>query len=96
MTKKRVFCVCGNGLGSSGLCAATLNEICEDEGLTNLEILPKDIANALGEDCELIVSTKEHVDRFPPDQKTCIITNYVVEGVLRKEVFPTLKELNEA
>ena len=59
----KILTVCGNGIGSSLMCAMKIEEICKEEGI-QAEVASSDFNSVAGKGADLIVTVKQLADQL--------------------------------
>lgn len=87
----KILTVCGNGIGSSLMCAMKIEEICEEEGI-KASVSSCDFNSVTGKDVDLIVTIKELADQITT-LKTAPIRSYTNKKKIKEDVLDIIKSL---
>ncbi|MEG1977351.1 MAG: PTS sugar transporter subunit IIB [Cetobacterium sp.] len=87
----KILTVCGNGIGSSLMCAMKIEEICQEEGI-NASVSSCDFNSVTGKDVDLVVTIKELADQITTI-KTAPIRSYTNKKKIKEDVLEAIKEL---
>ena len=87
----KILTVCGNGIGSSLMCAMKIEEICEEEGI-KASVNSCDFNSVTGKDVDLIVTIKELADQITTIKKTTI-SSYTNKQKIKEDVLEAIKSL---
>ncbi|RIY32766.1 PTS mannose transporter subunit IIA [Psittacicella hinzii] len=88
----KIRTVCGNGIGSSLMCAGIIREILAENNL-QADVESVDFSSAAAQKADLYVTVKELADQFPENVKVVTIRSYVSKKKITEDVLPTIKEL---
>ena len=91
--KIKIVTVCSMGLGTSILAKMAIENVIKDTDF-NVSIDCADIGSAAGYDADVYVTTKELFKAFNPPEgaKVVIVTNFLDEEEMKKNLLPVLKE----
>lgn len=90
----KVRTVCGNGIGSSLMCAGVIIELLEENGLKDqCEVESIDFSNAQSQKADLYVTIQELAEQFDKQFKVAVIRSYVSKKKIAEDVLPVIKEL---
>ncbi len=87
----KILTVCGNGIGSSLMCAMKIEEICKEEGI-EAEVKSCDFNSVAGKQVDLVVTIKELADQIT-NLKTASIRSYTNKKKIKEDVLDTIKEV---
>ncbi|MBC2851619.1 MULTISPECIES: PTS sugar transporter subunit IIB [unclassified Cetobacterium] len=87
----KILTVCGNGIGSSLMCAMKIEEICQEEGI-NASVSSCDFNSVTGKDVDLVVTIKELADQITTI-KTAPIRSYTNKKKIKEDVLEAIKGL---
>lgn len=87
----KILTVCGNGIGSSLMCAIKIEEICQEEGI-NASVSSCDFNSVTGKDVDLVVTIKELADQITTI-KTASIRSYTNKKKIKEDVLEAIKGL---
>lgn len=88
----KIRTVCGNGIGSSLMCAGLVKEILEENGIT-ADVESVDFSSAPSQKADLYVTVKELAEQFPEGFKVAVIRSYVSKKKVSEDVLPVVKEM---
>lgn len=88
----KIRTVCGNGIGSSLMCAGIVKEILQEEGI-KAEVESVDFSSAPSHKADLYITVKELATQFDPKFKVAIIRSYVSKKKIAEDVLPIIKSL---
>ena len=91
--KIKIVTVCSMGLGTSILAKMTVENVLKDTEF-NVSLVCADIGSAAGYEADVYITTKELFKAFNPPEgvKVVIVTNFLDEEEMRKNLLPVLKE----
>lgn len=87
----KILTVCGNGIGSSLMCAMKIEEICQEEGI-KANVSSCDFNSVSGKDVDLVVTIKELADQIS-NLKVASIRSYTNKKKIKEDVLDTIKSL---
>lgn len=87
----KILTVCGNGIGSSLMCAMKVEEICQEEGI-NASVSSCDFNSVTGKDVDLIITIKELADQITTI-KTAPIRSYTNKKKIKEDVLEIIQSL---
>lgn len=85
----KILTVCGNGIGSSLMCAMKVEEICQEEGI-EASVSSCDFNSVTGKDVDLIITIKELADQIT-NIKTAPIRSYTNKKKIKEDVLEAIK-----
>lgn len=89
----KIRTVCGNGIGSSLMCANKVKQICDKHGI-QADVASIDFSNAAAEKADLYVTIQEMaVDLEANGLRAVAIRSYVSGPKIEEDILPTLQEL---
>lgn len=87
----KILTVCGNGIGSSLMCAMKIEEICQEEGI-DASVSSCDFNSVSGKDVDLIVTIKELADQIT-NLKVAPIRSYTNKKKIKEDVLEVILSL---
>ncbi|WP_047384666.1 PTS sugar transporter subunit IIB [Cetobacterium sp. ZWU0022] len=87
----KILTVCGNGIGSSLMCAMKIEEICQEEGI-DASVSSCDFNSVSGKDVDLIVTIKELADQIT-NLKVAPIRSYTNKKKIKEDVLEAILSL---
>ena len=87
----KILTVCGNGIGSSLMCAMKIEEICKEEGIEP-DISSSDFNSVAGKGADLIVTVKQLADQLN-GYNVAEIRSYTNKKKIKEDVLDKIKEL---
>lgn len=87
----KILTVCGNGIGSSLMCAMKIEEICKEEGI-QAEVASSDFNSVAGKGADLIVTVKQLAEQLR-DYNVAEIRSYTNKKKIKEDVLDRIKEL---
>nr|WP_307775340.1 PTS sugar transporter subunit IIB [uncultured Cetobacterium sp.] len=87
----KIMTVCGNGIGSSLMCAMKIEEICQEEGIA-ASVSSCDFNSISGKDVDLVVTIKELADQITT-MKVAPIRSYTNKKKIKEDVLEVIKSL---
>ncbi|MBC2854965.1 PTS sugar transporter subunit IIB [Cetobacterium sp. 2A] len=87
----KILTVCGNGIGSSLMCAMKVEELCQEEGI-NASVSSCDFNSVTGKDVDLIITIKELADQITTI-KTAPIRSYTNKKKIKEDVLEIIQSL---
>lgn len=87
----KILTVCGNGIGSSLMCAMKIEEICQEEGIA-VDVSSCDFNSVSGKEVDLVVTIKELADQIT-NLKVVPIRSYTNKKKIKEDVFETILTL---
>ncbi len=87
----KILTVCGNGIGSSLMCAIKLEEICNEEGI-NASVSSCDFNSITGKDVDLVVTIKELADQIS-NLRVAPIRSYTNKKKIKEDVLDLILEI---
>ncbi len=84
----KIYTVCGNGIGSSIMLKAKVEEICEENGI-NANVESTDFNSAQGKVCDLLVTVKELADQFE-GKEVVVVRSYVNKKKIQEDILEAL------
>lgn len=88
----KIRTVCGNGIGSSLLCANAIRKICKENNI-EADILSVDFNSAAAQKADLYVTVEALAKQFDPKFKIAIIRSYTNKSKLIEDVLPIIQEI---
>lgn len=89
----KILTVCGNGIGSSLMCAMKIEEICKEEGI-DVDVNSCDFNSVAGKDVDLVVTIKELAEQIT-NLKVVSIRSYTNKRKIKEDILETIKLLNK-
>ena len=89
----KVVTICGNGIGSSLMCRMKIEEILEEENISNVNVESSDFNSALSKGADLYVSVEELVSQLPDSVNKAVIRSYVNKNKIKEDVLEAIKNL---
>lgn len=89
----KVVTICGNGIGSSLMCRMKIEEILEEENISNVNVESSDFNSALSKGADLYVSVEELVSQLPDSVNKAVIRSYVNKKKIKEDVLEAIKNL---
>lgn len=89
----KIVTICGNGIGSSLMCRMKIEEILEEENISNISVESSDFNSALSKGADLYVSVEELVSQLPDSVNKVVIRSYVNKKKIKEDVLETIKNL---
>ena len=91
----RIMVVCGFGLGSSLVLRMTLDEVLQQHQVS-ADTFCSDAETALGQDCDLILTSSNLKDLFSESAAPVIvISDFLSQMEVAEKVLPVLADLNQ-
>ncbi|MGL5049208.1 MAG: PTS sugar transporter subunit IIB [Fusobacteriaceae bacterium] len=87
----KILTVCGNGIGSSLMCAIKIEEICQEEGI-DASVSSCDFNSVSGKNVDLIVTIKELADQIT-NLKVAPIRSYTNKKKIKEDVLEVILSL---
>ncbi|MGL5428665.1 MAG: PTS sugar transporter subunit IIB [Cetobacterium sp.] len=87
----KILTVCGNGIGSSLMCAIKIEEICQEEGIL-ASVSSCDFNSVSGKDVDLIVTIKELADQIT-NLRVAPIRSYTNKKKIKEDVLGAILSL---
>lgn len=88
----KIRTVCGNGIGSSLMCAGIVKEILQEEGI-KADVESADFSSAPSQKADLYITIKALAEQFDPQFKVAVIRSYVAKKKIAEDVLPIIKSL---
>lgn len=88
----KIVTICGNGIGSSLMCKMKIEEILDEEGITNFTVESADFNSALSKGADIYVSVAELIEQLPNDVEKIVIRSYVNKKKIREDVLDKIKK----
>lgn len=88
---KKIYTVCGNGIGSSLMCAAKVQELCDELGV-EADVSSSDLSQATGLTADLIVTVKELATQLE-GKNVAIIRSYTNKKKIKEDIEEKLLQL---
>ena len=93
MKRLRIMAVCGFGLGTSLVLKMTLDEVLSQRQI-EAEVFCSDMDTALGQDYDLVVTSRELAQRFMDGLTPVIVVdNFLSTAEVAEKVLPGLLDL---
>ncbi|WP_156286251.1 PTS sugar transporter subunit IIB [Oceanivirga salmonicida] len=90
----KIVTICGNGIGSSLMCKMKIEEILEENQISNIQIESSDFNSALSKGADLYVSVQELVEQLPDNVEKVVIRSYVNKKKIKEDILDKINELN--
>ncbi|WP_163469192.1 PTS sugar transporter subunit IIB [Fusobacterium sp. IOR10] len=87
----KIVTVCGNGIGSSLMCAMKIEEICKEEGI-EADVTSSDFNSVAGKQVDLIVTIKQLAEQLK-NYNVAEIRSYTNKRKIKEDVLDKIKEL---
>lgn len=87
----KIVTVCGNGIGSSLMCAMKIEEICKEEGI-EADVTSSDFNSVAGKQVNLIVTIKQLAEQLK-NYNVAEIRSYTNKRKIKEDVLDKIKEL---
>lgn len=87
----KIVTVCGNGIGSSLMCAMKIEEICKEEGI-EADVTSSDFNSISGKQADLVVTVKELADQLK-NYNVAEIRSYTNKRKIKEDVLEKIKQL---
>ncbi|MFA6709161.1 MAG: PTS sugar transporter subunit IIB [Fusobacterium sp.] len=87
----KIVTVCGNGIGSSLICAMKIEEICKEEGI-EADVTSSDFNSVSGKQVDLIVTVKQLAEQLT-NYNVAEIRSYTNKRKIKEDVLDKIKEL---
>lgn len=87
----KIITVCGNGIGSSLMCAMKIEEICKEEGIA-ADITSSDFSSVSGKEADLIVTIQQMAEQIH-NRKVAVIRSYTNKAKIKEDILGIIKEL---
>lgn len=89
----KIRTVCGNGIGSSLLCASEVKKICQAHGI-EADVESIDFNNAAAQKADLYVTVKQMAEQFDPKHRVAIIRSYTNKKKIEEDILDIIKEIS--
>ena len=89
----KIVTVCGNGIGSSLMCAMKIEEICKEEGI-DADVTSSDFNSVAGKQVDLIVTIKQLAEQLT-NYNVAEIRSYTNKRKIKEDVLEKIKELTK-
>lgn len=89
----KIRTVCGNGIGSSLLCASEVKKICKAHGI-EADIESIDFNNAEAQKADLYITVKQMAEQFNPKYRVAVIRSYTNKKKIEEDVIDIIKEIS--
>ena len=89
----KILTVCGNGIGSSLMCAMKIEEICQEEGIV-ASVSSCDFNSVAGKDVDLVVTIKELADQIT-NLKVAPIRSYTNKKKIKEDVLERILSIGK-
>lgn len=86
----KILTVCGNGIGSSLICAMKIEEICREEGI-EAEVSSSDFNSVAGKEVDLIVTVKQIANQLN-GYRVAEIRSYTNKKKIKEDILDKMKE----
>ncbi|MFK4784588.1 PTS sugar transporter subunit IIB [Fusobacterium sp. MFO224] len=87
----KIVTVCGNGIGSSLMCAMKIEEICKEEGI-EADVTSSDFNSVSGKQVDLIVTIKQLAEQLT-NYNVAEIRSYTNKRKIKEDVLEKIKDL---
>lgn len=88
---KKIMCCCGNGLGSSMLARINVQDILNEEGIRDIEVVNDTIADCSEGAADLFIVSKDLEDSVSGIDNKIILDNLMDKDEIRNKLMPLVK-----